>query len=190
MDSGQLLGKRMETCRPAKEGVGARGRLRRRKPMIRQDILELLAKRPRPGRQSPFEREQIAAAALLVECAQVDTEISPQERQAIYAAVRRQFGLDHQTCEALIALAERRTAEVWHDWLFLEAIKRGFTQQEQRGILERLWEVAHADGRVHPFEAHLIARTARELGFSDAVLEEARAKAQERMGGGPEASNH
>ena len=158
--------------------------------MIRQDILELLAKRPRPERQCPFEREQIAAAALLVECAQVDTEISSQERQAISTAVRRQFGLDDQTCEALIALAERRTAEVWHDWLFLEAIKRGFTQQEQRGILERLWEVAHADGRVHPFEVSLIARTARELGFSHAVLEEARARAQEHMGGGRKAPHH
>ena len=122
-----------------------------------------------------------------MECAQVDTEIAPQEREAIYAAVQRQLGLDDQTCEALIAVAAQRTGEVWHDWIFLDAIKRGFTRQEQREILERLCEVAHADGSVHPFEASLISRAARELGFSEAVLEEARAKAQERVGAGPEA---
>ena len=155
--------------------------------MIRRDIFELLAKRPRPERQCSFEREQVAAAALLVECAQADTDFAPQEHQVIWAAVRRQFGLDDQTCEELLAAGARRTEEVWHDWIFLEAIKQGFTQQEQREILERLWEVAYADGHAHPFEAHLISRAARELGFSHAVLEEARAKAQKRMEGGPEA---
>jgi uncharacterized tellurite resistance protein B-like protein len=158
--------------------------------MTRQNILELLGKRPRPARQCRFEQEQIAAAALLVECAQVDTDFAPQERQEIYATVRRWFGLDDQSCEALMALAERRRAEVWHDWLFLEAIKRGFTRQEQRGILERLWEVAHADGWVHPFEVCLVARAARELGFSRTVLEEARARVRERMGGGRRAAHH
>jgi uncharacterized tellurite resistance protein B-like protein len=160
--------------------------------MIRQDILDFLAARPRPGPrpECPFEREQIAAAALMVECAQVDTEFAQEEREAICRAVRGDFGLDAATCEALVEVAERRTEEVWHDWLFLQAVKQGFTEEEQRGILTRLWEVAHADGEVHPFEVSLISRIARELGFTEAVLEETRAEARKRMGGAPETRHH
>ena len=155
--------------------------------MTRRDTLELLAKQPCAMRKYSFERKQIAVAALLVKCAQIDAKLDPREREAIFAAVQWQFGLDDQTCETLIAVAARRAEEVWHEWLFLEAIKRGFTQQEQREILERFWEVAHADGWVHPFEDYLIYRAARELRFSEVVLEEARAKAQERATAAPEA---
>ena len=156
--------------------------------MTHQSILDVFLKKPSTMRKHSFERKQIAVAALLVECAQVDTEITPQERQAIYAAVRRQLGLDDETCEALVAVAARRTGEVWHDWIFLEAIKRGFKRREQREILERLWEVAHADSSVHPFEASLISRAAKELGFDQAVLEETRAEVQRQVGPGSAAA--
>ena len=158
--------------------------------MILHDILELLAKPPRPERQCSFGREQVAAAALLVECAQADTDFAPQEHQVVWAAVRRHFGLDDQTCEELLAVGMPRTGEVWHDWIFVEAIRRGFTQQEQREILERLWEAADADGHVHPFEVHLLSRAARELGISHEFLEEARFKTRKRLAGGPQAPQH
>jgi len=155
---------------------------------MRRDVFELTEQRSRPARKHSFERKQIAAAALLLRCAQTDRRLDPPERQTICDAIRRQFGLDDETCQALIAAAARRSEEVWHEWIFLETIKQGFTEQEQREILERLWEVAYADGWVHPFETHLIWRAARELGFSETVLEEARAKAQERTEAAPEAA--
>jgi uncharacterized tellurite resistance protein B-like protein len=160
--------------------------------MIRRDILELLAKRPSPaaGPASPFDREQIAAAALMVECAEADTEFAPEERDVIYAAVREQFGFDAETSRSLIEVAEQRAAEVLHDWLFLEAVKQGFTEGEQRELLERLWEVAYADGRMHTFEVRLISHIARELGLGEAVVEEARTRARERMGGDPGERHH
>jgi uncharacterized tellurite resistance protein B-like protein len=154
--------------------------------MLRQDILAFLGQRPRPGPgpRYPFEREQIAAAALMVECAQVDADFAPEEREAVCEAVRGQFGFDAETSKSLIEVAERRTEEVWHDWLFLEAVKRGFSEEEQLGILDRLWRVAWADGRLHPFEEHLISRIARELGFPELTLEETRTRARERLEAG------
>jgi uncharacterized tellurite resistance protein B-like protein len=95
--------------------------------------------------------------------------------------VREHFGLDAETCGALVEVAERRTAEVWDDWLFLDAVRRGFNQEQRIGILERLWEVAHADGRMHRFEEHLISRIASELGISEADREQTRARASTRV---------
>ena len=151
--------------------------------MLRRDILKYLAGRlerevePRHG----FRREQVAAAALLVQCARVDAEFTEGERAAICAAVREHVGLDAETSGALVEVAERRTEEVWDDWLFLDAVKRGFSQEERIGILERLWEVAHTDGRVHPFEEHLISRMASELGIPEADREKTRAQAWARV---------
>ena len=116
-----------------------------------------------------------------MQCARVDAEFAEGERAAICAAVREHFGLDAETCGALVDVAERCTEEVWHDWLFLDAVKRGFGPQERIAILERLWEVARADGRMHPFEAHLISRAASELGIPEADRDRVRAQAGRRV---------
>jgi uncharacterized tellurite resistance protein B-like protein len=151
--------------------------------MERLDILERLAARLEPEEEAPqsFRREQVAAAALLVECARVDSKITEGERAVICAVVREHFGLDAETCDALVEVAERRTKEVWDDWLFLDAVKRGFSEEERIGILSGLWEVAYSDGRMHPFEEHLIGRIARELEIPDAEIEKTRAHAWTRV---------
>ena len=49
-------------------------------------------------------------------------------------------------------------------------------------MIERLWEVAYADGAVHPFEAHLIERIGGELGISDEIIQQRREVVRERLG--------
>jgi len=152
--------------------------------MLRRDILKYVAGRLRPEAKPRhgFRREEVAAAALLVQCARVDAAFTEGERAVICEAVRDYFGLDDETTGALVEVATRCTAEVWDDWLFLDAVKRGFSPEQRIGILERLWQVAQADGRMHPFEERLISRVASELGISEADMEKARAQASARAG--------
>lgn len=151
--------------------------------MLREDILKYLAGRLEREAESlqGFRREQVAAAALLVQCARVDAEFAEGERAVVCAVVREHFGLDVETSGALVEVAERRTEEVWDDWLFVDAVKRGFSPEERIGILEMLWEVAQADGRMHPFEEHMISHIASELGISEADKKKARAQASARV---------
>jgi uncharacterized tellurite resistance protein B-like protein len=153
--------------------------------MLRDDILDFLSRHtsPAPVPPSPFSREQVAAAALMVECAKIDADFGDEERRRIGELVREHFALDSETAEALIEVAERRTAEVWHDWVFLQAIKRAFSEAQQLEVLDRLWDVAYADGNVHRFENGLIQRVASELGIEPAVQEKRRTRARERWGG-------
>jgi uncharacterized tellurite resistance protein B-like protein len=81
------------------------------------------------------------------------------------------LGRYEETAESLVAVAERREDEVWHDWLFTETIRRSFDEYDRLAVIRRLWEVALADGTVHPFEEHLIARIAKELGISEEAAE-------------------
>jgi uncharacterized tellurite resistance protein B-like protein len=111
-----------------------------------KEIHEHLARRAAPAPDRPFELEELAAAALMVECAQIDGAFDDEEREAICRAVREQFALDRETAECLIGVAAMRKDAVWHDWLFTEAIKKHFNHEERVAAIRRLWEVALANG--------------------------------------------
>jgi uncharacterized tellurite resistance protein B-like protein len=138
--------------------------------MLTKEIRELLAERPPPGPEWPFKLEELAAAALMVECARIDGEFDEDERDEICRAVMDELVLDEETAECLVGLAERREDEVWHDWLFTEAIKTSFDEYDRLAVIRRLWEVALADGTVHPFEEHLIARIASALDIPEEAV--------------------
>jgi len=153
--------------------------------VLTKAIRELLAKQPgpAPAPDRPFEVDKLAAAALMVECARVDGEFTEEERDAICHAVREAFGLDQETGEYLVAVAEKHADEMWDTWLFTETIKRHFTQDEQFAVIRTLWQIALTDEELHPFEEHLIASVARELGLSEEAVAQSREQAQQRMTG-------
>jgi uncharacterized tellurite resistance protein B-like protein len=131
--------------------------------MLTKEIKDFLAGRPDPGPACSCRRGVLAAAALMVECGRVDGEFDQEERDEICHAVMERFALDEQTAECLVGIAERREDEVWHDWLFTETIKKSFDEYERLAVILKLWDVALADGTVHPFEERLITRIARGL---------------------------
>jgi uncharacterized tellurite resistance protein B-like protein len=122
-------------------------------------------------------RERVAAAALLVECARVDARVEEAERRAVAEGMRTLFDVDEEVAETLVAVAEQRVEEVWHDWLFTDAIRRGFDPAGRLALLERLWRVALADGVVDAKESLLIERVGRELGISPEDVQRCRERA-------------
>ena len=161
--------------------------------MTTKAIRELLARRREAAEQDEapdrsFEREDVAAAALMVECARIDGEFAEEERAAIRRALRERLNLDAAVADCLVAVAERRTDEVWHDWLFTATIKASFGSEEQLAVIERMWEVALADGKIAAVEEHLIMRIGEELGVAEAALVESRERARKRAARGAETS--
>ena len=139
--------------------------------MVTGVIQAYLAKRLPPSPAWRFTLAELAAAALMVECARIDGEFAEEERGAICRAVQEQLTLDEETAECLVGVAERREDEVWHDWLFTETIKKSFDEYDRLAVIRRLWEVALADGTVHPFEESLITRIAHELDVSEEAVD-------------------
>jgi uncharacterized tellurite resistance protein B-like protein len=135
----------------------------------------------RPG-QYGFEERQLAAAALLVEAARMDSEFDARERAKIGQLLQRRFGLGADEAAALLAEAER-TAAASVEWQgFTQAIKEGFDPAERIAVIEMLWEVAYADGRLHDYEASLIRRITGLLYVSDRESGEARKRVLARLG--------
>jgi uncharacterized tellurite resistance protein B-like protein len=132
--------------------------------------------------EARFDRKEVAAAALMIESCRIDAKYSATERARITEIVQERFELDPADAKALVKFAEARQAEVYSDWLFMEAVKKGFAENERAEIIGMLWEVAFADGHLHRFEEHMIARVAGEIGVGEAEIEDERKRALARLG--------
>jgi len=148
---------------------------------IRRLLLAPESAEEEAGRHS-FEDRKIAAAALLVEAASMDSDFDADERARIGELIRARFGLDDAEARALIAEAEARAASSvqWHG--FTRAVKQGFDHAERVALIEMLWEVAYADGELHDYEASLLRRVTGLLYVSDRESGEARNRVRARLG--------
>ena len=115
-------------------------------------------------------RLEVAAAALLVEMARADGEVSDKERAAILRLVRTRFGLSAEDAEDLVALAEHRHDQVFSDWIFTETIRARFSRDERIELVRHLYEIALADEVLTAHEAAVIARIGEHLGLSAADI--------------------
>jgi uncharacterized tellurite resistance protein B-like protein len=148
-------------------------------------LLELLNRTPRGTDDTvgaPFSRRDVAVVALLIEAAQIDRSSESGELAAVERIVRERFGLDAAIADQLIATARRELDASLEDWVFAAAVREGFTVEERAEILEQLWEVVYADGRLASFEESLLHRLSRLLRVGETAAETARAQALARSG--------
>jgi uncharacterized tellurite resistance protein B-like protein len=109
---------------------------------------------------------RLAAAALLVHTAAIDGNISDLERGKLHAVIKRQFGLDEATTDELVAEATEAEHEAIDLYHFTSVINRSLDEDGRRRVVEMMWEIVYADGRVTEFESNLIWRAADLLGIS------------------------
>ena len=127
------------------------------------------------------EELQIAAAALMVEAAQLDDEFDTRERAKIRELVVARFELTPEEGDNLIEAAEARVADSIELHGFIRVVKSAFTPEERIELMEMLWEVVYADGELHHYEANLMRRLAGLLQVSDRESGLARKRARERL---------
>jgi uncharacterized tellurite resistance protein B-like protein len=103
---------------------------------------------------------QAAAAALLMEVASADNQISDIERKAIRRIVAETFTLTAEQASRVSREAEHRASEVTSLYPFTRLLTCECSMEERIDIVRRLWEVAFVDGRVDAHEEHLIRKIA------------------------------
>ena len=131
-----------------------------------------------------FEHDdyRLAAAALLVHAAAIDGDVSDVEREQLHAVIKRQFGLDEATTDELVAEATEAEHEAIDLYHFTRAINRSLDEDGRRRVVEMMWEIAYADGRVDDFESNLIWRVADLLGISSRERIELGQRVANRLG--------
>lgn len=129
-----------------------------------------------------FEEKQLAAAALMVEAARLDSDFDETERTRIETLLQDHFSLKPDEAKDLLAAAEEASEDSVQWQGFTRSIKDGFDQDERVAIIEMLWEVAYADGELHDYEASLIRRITGLLYVPDRESGEARKRVRIRLG--------
>lgn len=149
------------------------------------DFIDRLLGRANQGQPEPrFARHHLAAAALLVEAALTDGQFGTLERGHIQDLLAERFGLGRDVAAALLERAETeaRNAVEWHG--FTNVLKQAYDAAGRVEIIEMLWEIVLADGRVDDYEASLMRRVAGLLYVADGVSAEARERARQRLSRG------
>jgi uncharacterized tellurite resistance protein B-like protein len=103
---------------------------------------------------------RVAAAALLVHAAAIDGDMSAAESEKLRAVLKACFALDDTATTALIdaaTAAEHEAVDLYH---FTSSLNRSLDDAGRRRIVEMMWEIIYADGRLNEFEDNLVWRAA------------------------------
>jgi uncharacterized tellurite resistance protein B-like protein len=127
---------------------------------------------------------RLAAAALLIHAAAIDGSVSEPVRDKLHAALKRQFALDDAATAELISRATQAEHEAVDLYHFTSRLNRSLDEDGRRRMVEMMWEIIYADGRVSEFEDNLMWRAADLLGVSSHERIALRQRAADKHGTG------
>ena len=132
---------------------------------LKNFISDLTGGEKHPGR---FEENdyRLAAAALLIHVSTIDGNMTTVERDRLRAVLKSRFALDDAATDELIDVGTRADNEAVDLYHFTSLINRSLDEPGRLGIVEMMWQIVFADGRVNEFEDNLMWRTADLLGVS------------------------
>jgi uncharacterized tellurite resistance protein B-like protein len=103
---------------------------------------------------------QIACAALLIEMMHIDNKLEAEEQRSVVCRLETLFELTPQQTEYLLELASQEREEATDYYQFTQLINREFSTEQKRELIESLWRVAYADGKLDAYEEFMVRKIA------------------------------
>jgi uncharacterized tellurite resistance protein B-like protein len=132
-------------------------------------------------RQDARQRLHVAACALLLEIAYADDHFSDSERSHIGAVMQRHFGLDQETAESLIELAEAERTQAVDLYQFTSLIRDSYDLGQKTLLAEIMWGLVLTDGAVKRHEGYMLRKIANLLDLKPGYLSSARKRAASQL---------
>ncbi len=136
-----------------------------------------------PTEADPAKALHLATAALMVEMMRMDRNEHDAERRAILDAMCTRFQLEPGQADELVRLAEMENKDPSDYYQFTSLINKRCSMQEKTDMIEHLWRVAYADGRLDAHEEYLVRRIAGLLGISNREFIAAKHRARDAQVG-------
>ena len=137
-------------------------------------LLQVFAPSAEPGVNDKFEKIPLAAAVLLLEVAHADGEFHASERELIGVLLQRHFQIAEELQSELLELAEHMREDASDLHQFTREINQAFSQPEKERIIEAVWQLVYADGRLDKYEDALMRQLGSLIGLSHRKLIEAK----------------
>jgi uncharacterized tellurite resistance protein B-like protein len=123
---------------------------------------------------------RIAACALFLEMANIDGEFSADERRNILTILGKDYQLSAEYATELAEAARQELEGSIDLWRFTNLINRNYSLTEKTQVIELMWEIAYADGKLDKHEDYLVHKLAKLLHLSHQQLIEAKLKTLRR----------
>lgn len=116
---------------------------------------------------APFDDTgyRLAATALLVHVVSLEGEPSAVEKKKLHDLIESGFKLDPGTADRLIDAATIEEGDAVDLYHFTSVIMRTVDDIGRLRLIEMMWELVYADGRVSEFEENVVWRAADLLGI-------------------------
>jgi uncharacterized tellurite resistance protein B-like protein len=121
---------------------------------------------------------ELATAALLVEMQRADLVADEIDEAEVRAVLARHFSLDDEAVSNLVSLANDRADRAVSLHEFTRLIHDRFDVAQKTTVVEMLWRVALADGRVDAHEEHLVRKVADLLYLPQVAFIKAKERAK------------
>jgi uncharacterized tellurite resistance protein B-like protein len=137
-----------------------------------------------PARESDraAHDRRLAAAALLFHVADLGGSIHQEEREKLRSLVSERFDLDGAHAARLLAEAKEVDHEAVDLFHFTNVLNRSLDHEGRLEVVEMMWEVALADGKLDELEETTLWRAAELLGVSTRERVALRQKVAARRG--------
>jgi uncharacterized tellurite resistance protein B-like protein len=125
---------------------------------------------------SYHHRLHIATCAILLEMAKIDGEFTESERQKIINIFQNKYNLSDYEISCLIEASNEELERSIDLWQFTSRINKNYSPDEKILIIEMIWQLAYADGKLDKHEDYLVHKLAELLGLSHKHLIDAKLK--------------
>ena len=142
--------------------------------------LKKLFAAPEAEREKPDNHQlAVAATALMVQLSRVDQDEDKRELQAIVDGAVKAHQVTRAEAEEILEDALSHADDATSLYEFTGQINEYLDQEGKQALLESIWRVAFADGRIDKYEEHLIRRMADLLHLNHREFMQARHRAQD-----------
>jgi len=125
------------------------------------------------------ERVLVATCALLLEIANSDDEFSEIERDNIIRILKKDFHLSDEYAYKLMKLSDKERKESIDLWQFTHLINEHYSIEEKINIIEMVWKVIYADGKLDKYEDHLAHKLSNLLRLTHKQMIDAKLKVRD-----------
>ena len=119
---------------------------------------------------------RIAACALFLEMASIDGEFSDIERDNILSILKKEYQLSDEYAVLLLEASKNELKQSIDLWQFTNLINQNYSKEEKIDIIEMIWNIVYADGKLNQHEDYLIHKLANLLRLTHKQLIDAKLK--------------
>lgn len=138
---------------------------------------------PRSSRDDGADREhavRMATAVLMIDVARADHVFEESEFESVLRLAEKHFGLDPEQAAQLVNQASEKADDLVSVHEFTQLLHRHLEDDEKARIVDMLWRIAFADGRLDRFENSLVLKISDLLYVNRARVMRLKHDAQQR----------